>query len=792
MEFDPNLSYSPSNLDDKAAGRGLFVEEVRRFDTLFNGMAVAVDAARAGELAALPGVAHVYPVNTYSVPTPITGAVDTLPKPPHEVERDNVTVTGLTGVPEAHRDGVRGKGIKVGIIDSGVDYTHPALGNGPFPNKKVVGGYDVVDGDADPMDSPSGASGHGTHVAGIIAGSDGHMVGVAPEAKLYAYRVFGDARPTTDDVILEALERAVEDGVDVVNLSLGQAQSEVRQDALLPRALDAVAKRGVIPVVAIGNGAAGPFSPGSPGIAKNAITVGSVYATEATNLAFTVEGVPVPYNTFVTGPNSPAKGSVSIVDAGELCAPAAPGSLKGKLVLANSGWYPCTPTSAVTNAQAGGAAGVIWFDASEFADPEDLPLGMFWGDKSTIPAVAIRKRDGEAIRARLAAGKSVKAKWGSYWSQEVKGEFAGTPDQLSSWGPSHELDYKPDVVAPGGYVFSTVPRDQGFYAVKSGTSMATPHVVGAVALLLAERGDMGVPAMRDLLQSTAKPTKLGGDTSGALHQVAQQGAGLIDVPAALEASTKVSPAKLPLGELEGRAVTRTITLTNKEHRAVQYELGLESGMGAAPPYTSEYKTVKADAGVTLSAKKVTVPPRKSVTVTVTIRQPKGVVDGTVFGGWVTFTPKRGGEVLRASYMGVSGDWHKVSAINPTFTDINSTLDNPALRPEYFSFGKNEALTVTEAGKSAWLMLSHGFPTLRELRMEAVDSTGRVIAVPVREEWVVRNSGAGTGLDFLEWNLTAADGTPVANGTYRLRLVFDKILATGAPETWTSPEITVRR
>lgn len=787
VEFDPNLAQAPSLMDDRAAARGLFVDEVRRFDTLFNGMAVEVDAARAGELANLPGVTHVYPVNAYDVPT-----VDTLPPLPHEVTRDNVTVTDLTGVPKAHRDGALGEGVKVGIIDSGVDYTHPALGGGSFPNAKVAGGYDVVDGDADPMDSPSGASGHGTHVAGIIAGDDGHMVGVAPEAQIYAYRVFGDTRPTTDDVILEALERAVEDGVDVVNLSLGQARRDVRQDALLPRALDAVAAHGIIPVVAIGNGAAGPFSPGSPGIAKNAITVGSVYSTEATNLAFTIGGVPVPYNTFITGPGTPATGETPIVDAGKLCAPAAPGSLAGKLVLANSDWWPCTPTNVVTNAQAGGAAGVIWFDANDWTDPAEIPGANFWGDHSTVPAVAIPRRDALAIRGKLAAGESVTATWGSYWSRQVKGEWAGTPDTLSSWGPSHELDYKPDVVAPGGYVFSSVPAADGHYAVMSGTSMASPHVAGAVALLLAKRGDMGVSEVRDLLQSTAKPTRLAGDPDGGLHQVAQQGAGLIDVPAALAASTKVSPAKLPLGELEGKTVTRTVTLTNTTGSAVQYTVGLETAKGAAPPYTSHYQTVTADADVRVSANMVTVPARKSSTVTVTIRQPEGVPDGTVFGGWVTFTPKHGGEKLRASYMGVSGDWHKVSAINPTFTAINDRLDNPALRADYYSFGKNAPITITEAGKSAWIMLSHGFPTLRELRMEAIDSAGNVIAVPFREEWILRNSGAGTGMDFFEWDLTLADGTPAPNGVYRLRLVFDKILATGAPETWTSPEITVNR
>ncbi|HEY1179843.1 MAG TPA: S8 family serine peptidase, partial [Phytomonospora sp.] len=475
-------------LDATAARRGLYVEEVRRYDTLFSGMAVSVDAARADELASLPGVAAVHPVNTYTVPT-----ADTLPPLPRDAAttRENVTVTDLTGVPEAHRDGATGAGVTVGIIDSGVAYDHPALGGGSFPNAKVTGGYDVVDGDADPYDSPSAAMGHGTHVAGIVAGDGPDMVGVAPDATIHAYRVFGDSRPTTDDVILEALERAVEDGVDVVNLSLGQSQSEIRQDALLPMALDAVAAHGVVPVVAIGNGFSGPFKPGSPGIAEDAITVGSVYSTQYAYRAFTLaDDETVPFNIFSTGPVAPDDGTVSIVDGGAVCEPATPGSFAGKWVLSSSGYYPCTPTNVVANATAGGAEGVVYFDDSEWNDPDTIPSADFWGVAGTIPAVAISRNQALAIRADLTAGTAVTATWGAYWGIGVKDEFKGLPDASSSWGPSHELDYKPDLVAPGGYVFSTLPPGDGHYGVKSGTSMASPHVAGAVAVIFGERGTM--------------------------------------------------------------------------------------------------------------------------------------------------------------------------------------------------------------------------------------------------------------------------------------------------------------
>ncbi|WP_158645652.1 S8 family serine peptidase [Stackebrandtia albiflava] len=771
-----------------AARLDVEVTELARYDTVMNAVAVEVDSAHAAALADLPGVIAVHPVNTYSAPP-----VEAYRSPGDgEVTRENVTVTDLTGVPEAHRDGATGEGVVIGVVDSGIDYHHPALGGGEFPNEKVIGGYDVVDRDPDPYDEATLSGGHGTHVAGIAAGEDDTLVGVAKDARIMAYRVFGEERPTTDVVVLEALERAVADGVDVVNLSLGQAQSQVHQNALLPRALDAVAAQGVVPVVAIGNGFAGPFKPGSPGIASEAITVGSVYSSGYTHLALTLgSGETVPFNVFHTGPAAPASGTLEIVDGGAVCEPAAPGSLAGVLVLSTGGAYPCTPTTMVANATAGGAAGVLYYDDSEWTDPDEIPEGHFWGVAGTVPAVAIRQNDARLIQQRLAEDGTVTAEWGSYWRIGVQDEYVGTPDASSSWGPSHELDYKPDLVAPGGYVFSTLPSHMGHYGVNSGTSMAAPHVAGAVAVLLSERGDMTPRQVRDLLQSTARPTGLSGAPADGLHPVAQQGAGLIDLPAALATRTTVSPAKLPLGELEGATVTREVTLTNTGLLPAIYRVDTEAGHGAAPPYTSEYTLVTADAEVQVR-RTVVVPPHGSTTVRIRIGQPENVPDGTVFGGWVEFDPLFFGESSRVSYMGVSGDWHAVSAINPTFTDVNTGLDNPALRPGHFDFGENAPITVTEADGEAWVMLSHGFPMLTELRMEVVDGDGRVVATPVREFMVVRNSGAGTGMDFYGWDTRLADGTPAPDGEYTLRLSFFKSLDDGPPEIWESPVVTIDR
>lgn len=161
-----------------------------------------------------------------------------------------------------------GAGIVVAVIDSGIDYNHPALGGGFGAGRKVAGGFDFVNDDGDPMDDNR----HGTHVAGIIAGQSAAVTGVAPQARLLAYKVLGaDGRGLTSDIIA-AIDRAVEDGADVINLSLGGFGSP---DDPLARAVETAVAQGVVVVAAAGN--EGLFHAiGSPAGAPSAITVGAV------------------------------------------------------------------------------------------------------------------------------------------------------------------------------------------------------------------------------------------------------------------------------------------------------------------------------------------------------------------------------------------------------------------------------------------------------------------------------------------------------------------------------------
>ncbi|HEX9614359.1 MAG TPA: S8 family serine peptidase, partial [Bacteroidota bacterium] len=190
--------------------------------------------------------------------------------------------------------GNQGEGVRVGIIDSGVDYLHPALGGGFGPGFKVSGGYDFVNGDGDPLDD----EGHGTHVSGIVAAETDSIKGIAPKATLYVYKVLDHTGSGTESDVIAAIERAVDpdgngdpsDRLDIVNLSLGSEGGSSTGPSSV--AVDNASKLGVLFCIAAGNSGYvqsggqnnfytnGSATIGSPGTAESAVTVGAVDSTD--------------------------------------------------------------------------------------------------------------------------------------------------------------------------------------------------------------------------------------------------------------------------------------------------------------------------------------------------------------------------------------------------------------------------------------------------------------------------------------------------------------------------------
>ncbi|MDG1595504.1 S8 family serine peptidase, partial [Bacillus cereus] len=277
----------------KEKAPGAKIKEV--YNTLFSGFSISIPGDQITSLASLPEVKAVYPNLTYKLHETSKSAIN----------EEAPNIGGPTiGAPEAWNlkdpfgKPLDGKGMKIAIIDSGVDYTHPDL------KANYIGGYDTVDEDNDPMDGNV----HGTHVAGIIAGN-GKIKGVAPNASILAYRVMNDGGTGTTDDIIQGIERAIQDGADVLNLSLGQDLNVPDQPVTLT--LERAAKLGVTAVVSNGNDGPKPWSVDAPGNASSVISVGASTVSipfptfQVTGSSKTYQGLPLSKSDFPIENDSP-------------------------------------------------------------------------------------------------------------------------------------------------------------------------------------------------------------------------------------------------------------------------------------------------------------------------------------------------------------------------------------------------------------------------------------------------------------------------------------------------------
>jgi minor extracellular serine protease Vpr len=451
-----------------------------------------------------------------------------------------------------------GAGIKVGIIDSGIDPSHPFFACGD--EKVVLGGVYA-----------SGVMGvgedlvfdHGTHVAGTVAGcvveaddegapewlAEGDAIsGVAPGAQLWDYNVFpgygggfiafGGSAFSHD--IAAALEDAIQHGMDVVNLSLGGTPQGPKD--FLSEALNATVDAGVVAVVSAGNSGPEEGTVGSPGTAEKAITVGAVTNTHLIGVPIHVDGIddPIPgavgsFDTF-SGDNTVTDHEVS--DWGGLaCEPASTevaDRVDGTVTLIDRG--ACTFTTKIRHAEDAGAVGVLI--VNNVAGPAVPPAHDDTEPKPTIPALGIAQDAGADIREVMDTTVTIT---GDVEEVAVDGDILAS---FSSVGPtSYDTRLKPELVAPGVNIVSSV-FDGGWEAFQ-GTSMSAPHVAGAAAMLLAEHDDLEPWQVKSALVNTS--TWLDG------YSVLQQGAGRLAVDAAFEVGAHAAPAALSFGEVRGNA-----------------------------------------------------------------------------------------------------------------------------------------------------------------------------------------------------------------------------------------------
>lgn len=761
---DATLDAERSDFSARAKRAGIAYRQRFAYRTLFNGVAIETGDP-ISEIADLDGVEAVYPVGTAHLDQR-TDAFDP----------DLAYAITMTGADIAHSQlGYTGRGIRVAIIDSGVDYDHPDLGGCFGRGCRVNAGYDFVgdDYDGEPSDpgyqpvphpdwNPDDCFGHGTHVAGIV-GANGGVVGVAPDVTLAAYRVFGcGGGGTTDDVMLAAMERVYRDGADVLNLSITDDLSGW-PEAPTAQAASRLVRRGIVVVAGAGNDRAdGLWTMGAPAVGEDVIAAASVDNLKQPVRGFTVSPDERPVQTFAATDSQPVptEGRFEIGGAGEACEPLAPGSLEGKVALVRRG--TCTFIVKGTNAAAAGAVAVVFYNNAPGIIPGNpVVTGV------PIPAVAISGENGDLIAGRVAQGP-VRMTWGM---PLVPSASAGLVSSFSSDGLAADLTLKPDIAAPGGYIRSTWPVEKGSYAIVSGTSMASPHVAGSAALYLQAHPRTRARDVGVILQNSADPVVWSGAPAlGYLDHVARQGAGLLDIDDAILATTAVTPGKLSLGD--DQPAPQTLTLANDAPSAVTYAIANADALAlAGREFNAEHPELGANS-VSFTQSQVTVSPHGRARIGVTIAPAATLSEGAIYGGYIVFTPDDGGGPLRVPYAGYKGDYQAV----------------PAMTPMAQGYPK----LARESGADTPAVLVHMNNYARRIRIVAYRGHRRVGTV-YRQDYVRRNHVEAP--PQLHWN--TATELPIrrmAPGTYSLVLTVERALAErGTPvETWTSPEFTIAR
>lgn len=677
-----------------------------------------------------------------------------------------------TGIFDSSSSAYQGDGVVVAVLDTGLDYTHSAFdasrfsttderftlasvsakvgetvaagftpnltGEDVYVSKKVPYAYDYADKDADvfPIDSE-----HGTHVAGIIAGKDDTITGVAPNAQLAIMKVFSDTQQgAKTSWILSALEDCVILGVDVINMSLGTSCGFTREvdKQNINVIYDRIHEAGISLITAASNDGIAPSGSeknGSLALTSNPDfgTVGSPSTYEGALSVASVDGVKTSYLVynddiiyFNEATNSAAKKKnfvddilktvgegvtehefeyVTIPGIGRASDyPMDKEYYKGKIVLVKRGTNTFEDKIRVA-LKVKGAAGIIVYN--NVSGTISMSVGEDMG-----AACSISQDEGE----KLAAAQTGKLK---IRKDQVAGPFMS---DFSSWGPTSDLRIKPEITAHGGEILSSVPGQK--YDRLSGTSMAAPNQAGAAALIrqyVIKSGKFGTLSTVDvtarvnqLMMSTADIVY---NKNGLPYAVRKQGAGLINITKAATTASYITTydakgnamdkSKLELGDDKNKTgvYEMTFDINNITGSQVSYEVGsLLITEGVSKTYTSHgdttvtldgrklnpETTVTGVTGGANSGNTVTVNANSTAKVTVKIvlnDEDKKYMDdsfahGMYVEGFVTMKATNGTTVdISVPLLAFYGDWTEAPIFDEEYYDTHKDEINAGLDPE---------------------------------------------------------------------------------------------------------------
>ncbi|WP_010293633.1 S8 family serine peptidase [Clostridium senegalense] len=674
------------------------------YTNVFNGFSAEVKRKDIKTIENIPGVKKVVEVQRY--------------------KEDMNSARKLTQIENVWKKySMKGEGMVVAIVDTGIDYKHKDFKNPDDSSKlklnkekvegikasgvlkadknattyfteKIPFGYNYADKNNEIVDLRDAKSPHGAHVAGIV-GADGDeklmesnqsVKGVAPEVQLLAMKVFSNGpngQYTYSDDQLAAIDDAVSLGADVINMSLGapagyRKDSDPVQDAIR-RATDA----GVMVVVSAGNSgySTDPYglgtlndqiTVGDPALAKDAFMVASYENSNIANKIVSFKdgnGKVVSQGSFKDHQvdfESIYNKDYEITDGGvgnktDL------GSVRGKVALIKRGELGFTDK--ILNAQSKGAIGVIVYNT----DGDESLINMATDPNIKIPAIFVGNSTGTKI---LDASKNDKVYFnGDITSSTGENPNAADCSEFTSWGPSPSLEFKPQVAAPGGQIFSTL--NEGSHGTMSGTSMSAPHVSGSMALLLQAikeyapelKGRELTDYAKNIMMNTSA-VKM--DKSETPYSPRRQGAGLIQVEDAVKNKVMVTnngEAAVALKEIKGNKATFTLDIKNYGNEKAEYNIESLGGVLTQRAEDKAGEMIKdvilsdKEANLTFDKNTISIAPKESVKVEVTLNIGSSMEKDKYLEGYIKLNSKNSASPsLNIPYMGFYGEWDKESMI----------------------------------------------------------------------------------------------------------------------------------
>ena len=715
---EAEVKKTSEKIETKLKKENVKVEKNEEFSTVITGFSAKVKAKDIDKLRKQPGVKKV--TTQMKAERPKGGASPNLASAPGMIKANTLW----------DQYDFSGQGMLVSIIDTGVDPSHKDMKlssdiksrynseaevnkvikenqlKGKWHSKKVPYGYNYADESQEIRDSGIGGF-HGMHVAGIVAANgdteNEGVKGVAPNAQLLAMKVFSnDALVSTvyEEVWLKAIDDSIKLGADVLNMSLGMGSGYSREGVSpTNEAFNKAKAAGVVCAVAMGNdrvtnwGGEGKTNlainpdfgtTGHPAVADPSYSVASMENTSLKGRNVLVEGKDIAISTG-TAEGADEKTTTGMreyvhVGLGNTEEQYNGQDVTGKIVLAQRG--AASFNDKANLAKSKGAAGIIIYNT-----PDGNNLSFMSGmENKEFPSVFISSESGEQLIKLL--DENPQQKINITEVKSVKNDKGGQMSEFSSWGITPDLRLKPDIAGVGGQIYSTINEDK--YTMMSGTSMATPQVAGASALvmqrlykdgLLKRTADGKPDPIQEYLtvlvmMNTATPVKDTEVEGASLYTPKQQGAGLVNLENVVKTNVTVTATggkdtkedgKLELGEV-GDQFNATFKLKNYSKKDITF----------TPKYISLKDEVKdgrytehSSVAEEKTLPQVTVKANSEVEYKATIST-KGIDKNQFAQGYVMFESETN-PTLSVPYTGFKGDWSQPQFLDnmPDFSkDVN--------------------------------------------------------------------------------------------------------------------------